>query len=192
MLAIPFRQQLPSIVTKSLDLLVPNIKKDVLGSLSTRNLTDYIDWTDIPFTTDFLATTTIGATVTPASSTLINYRYTVFARTMTLMLNTEFLGTTGNPATLTIKMPGGFKIDCNSPNRGDQFSVIAGAVGVVNNFGPFAPRAVPVTGISFRSDSNGTIIYINPVDSDENYGGPGDSVITLHLSLILPLIEWRT
>lgn len=192
MLAIPFRQQLPSVVTKSLDLLVPNIKKDVLSSITTRSLTDYIDWTDIPFTSNMVGTTTVGAVITPHAATLINYKYTVFARTMTLMLNTDFFDTSGNPTTLTLTMPGGFQINCNSPTSGDYFSCFAGIVLVQNLFGPFNPRVLPVTGRSFRSDSNGTVIYINPRLSGTDFGGPGDSVIYFHLSLILPLVEWRT
>lgn len=190
-LSIPFRQQLPRETVRTLDSLVPNIKKDILGSISSRNLSDFIDWTEVPFVTNYLGVTDVGATITPTASALVNFRYTVFALTMTMMLNTGFVGTTGNPGTISLQMPGGFKINCNSVNRGDEFSVACGAAQVINNVGPFAPRGLPVFARSARSDSQGTIIYISPVNSNDNFGGPGDSTVYLHLLLTLPLLEWR-
>lgn len=189
MLAIPFRQQLPSVVAKSLDTLVPNIKKDILGSLSTRNLSDVSGWIDIPFVIGNFTTPTVGATWTLDIGSIVNHRYKVEGRTMTMMLSTFTMAMTGNPTTLTLRVPGSYQIEARGYSA--TYQGFAGGAGIQNTVGPPVPRGIPLYAVSNFAATQGRTFNITPMDFG-HFGGPGNSIVALNCLFVFPLLEWRT
>lgn len=106
MLAIPYRQQLPPAVMKALDSLVPNIKKDILGSVQTSNLTDFVDWTGVTPTPSMFNLLDPTATWTVTVDTIRTFAFKIVGKSMRI----KFHGTgglTGTPNQLCITLPAG-------------------------------------------------------------------------------------
>lgn len=190
MLAIPFRQQLPSIVSKSLDLLVPNIKKDVLGNVSTRNLSDWIEWTDIPYSADNYQPTPFGFITPPPAATSWTvdrgnqeiYRYQIAGLTMKLLLAISQCSTI-NCTKLRIFMPGGYKVQTGLQG---VYEGHAGHATILTGAPPWL--TTPLKFQASRTDSNGTALDLFNFGTSEL----SDTSFQLFLDMTIPLQEWRT
>lgn len=107
MTGIPYRAQLPEIVAKCLDLLIPSVKKDTLAAVTVADAADVTDWVDAPFAAGLFSGAS-GMTwgVTRAQIVLFTYRIIGHSMTVKLGVSASAVVAPVTP-TLTLLIPAG-------------------------------------------------------------------------------------